>query len=92
MFFAEGDKLPAIGQHEYRVIDDQRGRFEEQAAARAAGDEDAMPVDEDYLLCMEYGMPPTSGWGMGVDRMVTLLSGQTNLRDSVLFPLLRPDA
>ncbi|MCG3133139.1 MAG: Lysine--tRNA ligase, heat inducible [Planctomycetes bacterium] len=71
--------------------EDQRRRFEEQAAARAGGDDEAMPTEEDYLLCMEYGMPPTSGWGMGIDRMVTLLSGQDNLRDSVLFPLMRPE-
>jgi lysyl-tRNA synthetase class 2 len=70
--------------------DDQRRRFEEQAAARAGGDEEAMPTEEDYLLCMEYGMPPTSGWGMGIDRFVTLLSAQENLRDAVLFPLMRP--
>ncbi len=71
--------------------DDQRARFEEQAAARAAGDDEAMAVDEDYLLCMEYGMPPTSGWGMGIDRLVTLLVGEDNLRDSVLFPLMKPE-
>lgn len=70
--------------------DDQRRRFEEQARAKLAGDAEAMDVDEDYLLCMEYGMPPTSGWGMGIDRFVTLLSGQENLRDAVLFPLMRP--
>lgn len=71
--------------------EDQRKRFEEQGAAREGGDEEALPTEEDYLLCMEYGMPPTSGWGMGIDRMVTLLSGQENLRDAVLFPLMRPE-
>ncbi len=71
--------------------DDQRARFEEQASAKAAGDEEAMEAEDDYLVCMEYGMPPTSGWGMGVDRLVTLLAGQENLRDAVLFPLMRPD-
>ena len=70
--------------------DDQRGRFEEQAANKAGGDEEAMETEEDYLVCMEHGMPPTSGWGMGIDRLVTLLSGQENLRDAVLFPLMRP--
>ena len=69
--------------------EDQRARFEEQAANRAAGDDEALPTEDDYLLCMEYGMPPTSGWGMGIDRIVSLLTGQTNLRDVVLFPLLR---
>ncbi len=72
--------------------DDQRARFEEQAAHRAAGDDEALPTEDDYLICLEYGMPPTSGWGMGVDRIVALLTGQTNLRDTVLFPLMRSDA
>jgi lysyl-tRNA synthetase class 2 len=71
--------------------DDQRARFEEQARNKAAGDAEAMESEEDYLVCMEHGMPPTSGWGMGIDRLVTLLSGQENLRDSVLFPLMRPE-
>jgi lysyl-tRNA synthetase class 2 len=69
---------------------DQRRRFEEQTAARAAGDAEAMEIDEDYLECMEHGMPPMSGWGMGIDRFVTLLSGQESLRDVVLFPLMKP--
>jgi lysyl-tRNA synthetase class 2 len=70
--------------------DDQRGRFEEQAAHKAAGDDEALETEDDYMLCMEYGMPPASGWGMGIDRMVALLKSQTNLRDAVLFPLMRP--
>jgi len=69
---------------------DQRARFEQQAAARAAGDDEALEVDEDYLLAMEHGMPPMSGWGMGVDRFVSLLTGQDTLREVVLFPLLKP--
>jgi len=69
---------------------DQRGRFEQQMAARAAGDDEAMEIDEDYLACMEHGMPPMSGWGMGIDRFVCLVTGQENLRDAVLFPLMRP--
>lgn len=69
---------------------DQRKRLERQAAARAAGDEEAMPMDEDYLRAMEHGMPPMSGWGLGVDRFVALITGQDNLKDTVLFPLLRP--
>ena len=70
--------------------DDQASRFSEQAAHKAAGDDEALPTEDDYMLCMEYGMPPASGWGMGIDRMVALLTGQTNLRDAVLFPLMRP--
>jgi lysyl-tRNA synthetase class 2 len=70
---------------------DQARRFEQQAAARAQGDMDAMEVDYDFLLCMEHGMPPISGWGMGIDRVVALLTNATNLRDVVLFPLMRPE-
>jgi lysyl-tRNA synthetase class 2 len=70
---------------------DQAQRFKEQAAARAQGDADTMDVDEDFLLCMEYGMPPISGWGMGIDRLVALLTNTSNLREAVLFPLLRPE-
>ena len=69
---------------------DQRERFERQAKAKAAGDEDAMSMNEEYLTAMEHGMPPISGWGMGIDRLVTLLSQQDNLRDVVMFPLLKP--
>ncbi|MEC8422865.1 MAG: amino acid--tRNA ligase-related protein, partial [Myxococcota bacterium] len=68
---------------------DQRSRLEEQAGLRAAGDDEAMPLDEDYLLAMEHGMPPISGWGMGIERFVALLTDAPNLRDVVLFPLMR---
>jgi lysyl-tRNA synthetase class 2 len=70
---------------------DQRERLERQAAAREKGDEEAMPMDEDYLRAMEHGMPPISGWGLGVDRFIALLTGQDNLKDTVLFPLLKPE-
>jgi lysyl-tRNA synthetase class 2 len=70
---------------------DQRARLEEQAALNAEGDSEAMVMDEDYLMAMEHGMPPISGWGMGIDRMVALLCGAENLRDVVLFPLLKPE-
>jgi lysyl-tRNA synthetase class 2 len=70
---------------------DQRERFVEQSAAKSEGDEEAMDVDEGYLVAMEHGMPPISGWGMGVDRVLALLTGQDNLRDVVLFPLMRPE-
>jgi lysyl-tRNA synthetase class 2 len=69
---------------------DQRARFEAQAVAKAAGDEEALEVDEDYIKAMEYGMPPMSGWGMGFDRFVALLTNQENLREVVLFPLMKP--
>jgi lysyl-tRNA synthetase class 2 len=70
---------------------DQRARLMKQSAARAKGDEEAMPMDEDYLLAMEHGMPPISGWGLGIDRFMALLTGQENLKDVVLFPLMRPE-
>lgn len=69
---------------------DQRQRFDAQAKAKAHGDLEAMEPDEDYLRCMEHGMPPCSGWGLGIDRLTTILTGQSNLKDVVLFPLLRP--
>lgn len=69
---------------------DQRTRFTEQARAKAEGDEEAMSMNEEYLTAMEHGMPPISGWGMGIDRLATLLTNQDNLRDNVMFPLMRP--
>jgi len=69
---------------------DQRARLEEQARLGAAGDDEAMQLDEDYLLAMDYGMPPISGWGMGIDRFCALLTDVPNLRDVVWFPLMRP--
>jgi len=89
-FFIGGREL-ANGFSELNDADDQAARFREQVARKTSGDEEAMFYDADYIRALEYGLPPTAGLGIGVDRMVMLFTNQPSIRDVLLFPHMRPE-
>jgi lysyl-tRNA synthetase class 2 len=88
--FVKGTEL-ANGFSELNDPDDQRGRFQAQLTARAAGAAETMDYDEDYCRALEVGMPSAAGEGIGIDRLTMLLTGQSSIRDVILFPLMRPE-
>ena len=81
----------ANGYSELNDPVEQRLRFEDEQAAKDAGDDEATGVDEDYIRALEYGMPPTGGLGVGMDRVAMMLAGVQSIKEIILFPTLRPE-
>ena len=89
-FFVGGREI-ANGFSELNDAEDQAARFREQVARKSGGDEEAMFYDADYVRALEYGLPPTAGLGIGVDRMVMLFTNSPSIRDVLLFPHMKPE-
>ena len=82
----------ANGYSELNIPEEQQERFNTEAESAKRGDAEAHPVDAAYIRALEYGLPPTSGIGLGIDRLIMLLAGVDAIRDVILFPMMRPEA